>query len=139
MVPNSEITIDSTVIIRIVWLRRRPIARSMPSSRVRSSTDSTSVLMTPSTEIAIATSSSTCTAPSRKSKMTVWLPMNSSRVCADHLGAVRQRVVDLLLDRRHRGAVVELQVGHRPLWSLEQLLRVVVVDDPAGVDLRRGR
>ena len=45
--PKKLITIDSHRIIERICLRRVPTARSRPISRVRSSTDRASVLMTP--------------------------------------------------------------------------------------------
>ena len=45
--PISAVTMLSCRIILRTWRRVIPIARSIPSSRVRSNTESTSVLMTP--------------------------------------------------------------------------------------------
>ena len=45
--PISAVTTLSCRIIRRTWRRVMPIARSIPSSRVRSKTERTSVLMTP--------------------------------------------------------------------------------------------
>ena len=45
--PIRAVTMLSCLIIRRTWRRVMPIARSIPSSRVRSKTESTSVLMTP--------------------------------------------------------------------------------------------
>ena len=53
----------------------------MPSSRVRSITDSSSVLMTPSTEMPSATNSSTCTMTRATSNCCWLVPTNSSLVC----------------------------------------------------------
>ena len=93
--PKIEITTASTVIMRMVCARRSPIARSRPSSRVRSSTDRARVLMMPSTAITMASASR------------IWI-------------IVQQRVqlAGLLLDER-------VPVGHRHLGAVgEQRLHL---------------
>ena len=46
--PIAAVITDSARIIRFTWRRDMPTARSIPSSRVRSCTDSASVLTIPS-------------------------------------------------------------------------------------------
>ena len=55
--PNTEMTTASTVTIRIACARRSPMARSRPSSRVRSRTDRASVFTMPSTAMRMASAS----------------------------------------------------------------------------------
>ncbi len=57
--PNTAITTDSTTIISRTWRFPAPMARSRPSSRVRSTIDSASVFTIPSTAMTIASPSST--------------------------------------------------------------------------------
>ena len=57
--PISEITADSQRTIARTWLRVMPTARSRPSSRVRSKTESASVLTMPSRAISTASRSIT--------------------------------------------------------------------------------
>ena len=59
--PISEITTDSQRTIARTWPRVMPTARSRPSSRVRSKTDSARVLTMPSRAIMTASSSITVT------------------------------------------------------------------------------
>ena len=56
--PNSEITTDSSRTICLMPARSRPMARSIPISRVRSKTDMARVLTTPSTAMTTAMPSS---------------------------------------------------------------------------------
>ena len=56
--PSSEITIDSSRIIRRSWDRLSPIARSRPTSRVRSMIESARVLTMPRTAMISASPSS---------------------------------------------------------------------------------
>ena len=77
--PNTEITTASTVTIRMVCARRSPIARSSPSSRVRSRTDRASVLTMPRTAIRIASASRTWIIVSTVSNWAVCCAMNPLR------------------------------------------------------------
>ena len=59
MAPISAVTMLSWRIIARIWRRVMPTARSMPSSRVRSNTVSTSVLTIPKRLTMIESESST--------------------------------------------------------------------------------
>ncbi len=67
MAPISEITTDSQRTMARTWLRVMPTARSRPSSRVRSKTESARVLTMPSRAIMTASSSITVTNSRRPS------------------------------------------------------------------------
>ena len=57
--PSSAVMMLSWRIIRRTWRRVMPTARSMPSSRVRSNVESTSVLTIPNSDTMTASASST--------------------------------------------------------------------------------
>ena len=82
--PISEITTDSQRTIARTWPRVMPTARSRPSSRVRSNTDSARVLTMPSRAITTASSSITVT------KVSSWsmnpLASFSKLLLVEHLG-----------------------------------------------------
>ena len=73
--PITVMIADSAAIIWASWPRRMPIARSSPSSLVRSTMDSASVFAMPSSAMMIASASSAVTRPSR-------LPSMALRFCA---------------------------------------------------------
>ena len=57
--PIWAVTMPSWRTMRRVWRRVMPTARSMPTSRVRSMTDSTSVLTMPNSDTITVSASST--------------------------------------------------------------------------------
>ena len=75
--PSSAVMMLSWRIIRRTWRRVMPTARSIPSSRVRSKVESTSVLTMPKSETITASASSTTKIASSESMPAVMSSMNA--------------------------------------------------------------
>ena len=84
--PISAVTMLSCRIMRRIWRRVMPIARSIPSSRVRSKTDRTRVLMTPKRLTITDRPSSAYRICSVCFRSCVRLLLNSSRVSTSAAG-----------------------------------------------------
>ena len=76
--PSSAVMMDSWRIIRRTCRRVMPTARSMPSSRVRSNVESTSVLTIPNSDTITASASSTMKMASSVSMSAVMSSMKPS-------------------------------------------------------------
>ena len=138
--PNTEITTASTVTIPIVCARRRPIARSRPSSRVRSSTDRARVLMMPSTAMMMASASRIWTIVSSWSSALVCWSMNASRLATDTSGLSASSAVHLRLHVGRpgaRGQLDEALDGLRVAKSSSRTPAAVTAVDQ--LDVRRCR
>ena len=106
MPPMSAMTTDSPRTMRRIWRRVMPTARSSPSSRVRSYTDSASVLMMPSMAM-ISASSSNAAVTARNWSIA---PSCSSLVLLtrEHVD-VGEVVAERAVDRRPRRATSPLR------------------------------
>ena len=97
--PISAVITLSCRIMRRTWLRVMPIARSIPSSRVRSKTVRTSVFTIPNRLTMTESASRTKRMLRIAFRPAIWLSMNSCFVCTFAFG----NGCELLLERRPVG------------------------------------
>ena len=92
--PSSAVMMLSWRIIRRTCRRVMPTARSMPSSRVRSKVESTSVLTIPNRDTITASASSTMKMASSESMPAVMSLMNPSLETTCASGNAGERLLD---------------------------------------------